>query len=357
MGRRLDIDQHYYSWTDVFPSGLEEWDAHNGRIPLITWEPWGTDLRSIAAGDHDDLIRARARSVASLGARVFLRWGHEPNSDWYPWSGIANNDPGQTNGPASYVAAYRRIHDVFEQEGARNVTWVWSPNSEDVPAESWNHWTEYYPGDAYVDWVGPDGYNWGASRSWSTWRSFADIFRGIYRDYAGRKPIMVAETASVEQGGSKADWLFDLWYEVEARMPRIGALVYFDVPPDWAARSSFEAAAALRRVATSSHFLRTGSSPRIERLRVERAGEPRGARVVFQISEPARVQVRVRDPDGGKASVLRRGWAPPRPRTVVWRLRGLARTSLDPGPYLLELVAGNGGGRHRVRSKRFRLGG
>src|SRR4051812_12015455 len=37
IGRKLDIDQHYYSWTNQFPSGLEQWDLNNARTPLITW--------------------------------------------------------------------------------------------------------------------------------------------------------------------------------------------------------------------------------------------------------------------------------------------------------------------------------
>src|SRR2546426_10053031 len=27
IGRKLDIDQHYYAWHDSFPSGLEQWDV------------------------------------------------------------------------------------------------------------------------------------------------------------------------------------------------------------------------------------------------------------------------------------------------------------------------------------------
>src|SRR5256885_2213761 len=66
------------------------------------------------------------------------------------------------------------------------------------PAAPWNHWTHYSPGDAYVDWVGIDGYNWGTTQSWSSWSSFASLVRPVYSDYAGRKPIMIAETASAE---------------------------------------------------------------------------------------------------------------------------------------------------------------
>src|SRR2546428_4989590 len=45
IGRKLDIDQHYYSWSNSFPSGLEEWDISAGRIPLVSWA--GTSLDTI----------------------------------------------------------------------------------------------------------------------------------------------------------------------------------------------------------------------------------------------------------------------------------------------------------------------
>jgi hypothetical protein len=257
IGRKLSVNQHYYAWTDTFPSGLEQWDIAGGRVPLVTWEPWGTSLDQILAGSFDSMIRARARGLKSLEAPVFLRWGHEMNGNWYPWSGYSNNDSGLTNGPAKYVSVYRHIHGIFESEGADNVVWVWSPNSEDVPNTSWNHWSNYYPGDAYVDWVGPDGYNWGTTKSWSSWRSFKSIFAPVYNDYAARKPIMIAETGSQEQGGSKARWITEIAVNLQQEMPAAKALVYFHCPTGWELTSSAEALEAFRALANLSHFLRT----------------------------------------------------------------------------------------------------
>jgi Glycosyl hydrolase family 26 len=238
VGRKLDIDHHYYGWKDTFPSGLEEWDLANGRIPLISWG--GTALDPILAGTADGMIRARARALHALRRPVFLRWGWEMNGNWASHDGLHNNDPGRTNGPAKYVAAWRHIHDLFVAEGATNVVWVWSPNGTDVPAAGWNHWTHYYPGDAYVDWVGIDGYNWGSTQSWSSWMSFRTIFEPVYRDYVGRKPIMIAETASAEAGGDKAAWLRDARQTIKTGLPGIAALVYFDTAKEtaWQVSSS-----------------------------------------------------------------------------------------------------------------------
>ncbi|HEX2027909.1 MAG TPA: cell wall-binding repeat-containing protein [Nitriliruptorales bacterium] len=258
LGRTLAIDHHFYAWTDAFPGPLERWDVEQGRIPLVTWEPWGTDLQSIASGAHDALIRQRAREVAAFGADVMLRLAHEMNGDWYPWSGDRNG--GGTTGPQRYVAAWRRVHDLFEAEGATNAVWVWAPNHVDVPQEPWNQWTSYYPGDAHVDWVGIDAYNWGRSQPWSSWTALADLIAPLYGDYAARKPLMVSETSSTEVGGDKAAWIAQARSDLKQRFPSVAGLVWFhvDKEQDWRIDSSTAAFSAFRDLAHDPYF--SGSS-------------------------------------------------------------------------------------------------
>jgi endoglucanase len=254
VGRKLAVDQHYYAWTDTFPSRLEERDLANGRIPLVSWR--GTTLSTIISGSTDAMIKARARGLKALAVPVFLRWGWEMNGDQYPWDGAHNNDFGQTDGPAKYVAAWRHIHDLFMSEGATNVVWVWAPNNADVPRKAWNSWRNYYPGDAYVDWVGIDGYNWGVTRSWSSWTSFASLFKPVYHDYAATKPIMIAETSSAELGGSKAQWIDDAHAAIKTLFPSIHAFIWFDVlkENDWRVNSSEPSLASYRAVAADPYF-------------------------------------------------------------------------------------------------------
>jgi hypothetical protein len=240
-GRRWAVHQKYYAWFSTgFPGASENDDWANGRVSLVTWEPWNFDhtalsahtLADIAAGRWDSTITGTANRIRSWGHPLFLRFAHEMNGNWYPWDGSHNG-----NDPSLYVAAWRHVHDLFVAAGATNAVWVWCPNNGDVPATSWNHWASYYPGDAYTDWVGIDGYNWGTSQPWSHWASFAAVFgsgtTGVYADYAAAKPIMIVETASAEAGGSKAQWITGMASSLQTSFPSVEAVLWFDAGSLW----------------------------------------------------------------------------------------------------------------------------
>lgn len=269
LGRKLDIDHRYWAWTDGWPyMGAapyhhERWDVENGRIPMVSWDYVGAgSLDRILDGTHDAVIRARARKVAEFGHPLFVRWGYEMNGSWMPWSGYQNG-----KSAAKYKAAWRYLHDMFTAEGARNAVWVWAPNAQDNPAEAWNDFRNYYPGDAYVDWVGIDGYNWGTTESWSRWESFASVFGRVYSAYASRKPIMIAEVGSTELGGSKSQWILRTAAAVRDRFPSIAAFVYFNENHggyDWKLSTSASAFAAFKTLAADPHF--DPSAPPVARL-------------------------------------------------------------------------------------------
>lgn len=252
IDRRWVIDNRFYSFEDWIDDRTR-WDIAQHTIPLITWEPhWPLD--EIIAGQHDDIFHARALGAKALQTEIFLRFGHEMNGNWYPWSGAMNG--GANGGPAKYIAAYRHVHDLFVQDGATNVVWIWCPLVTDVPAEAWNHWTNYYPGDDYVDWVGLDAYNWGTASSCCVWTTFASLITNLYNDYAARKPLMLPETSSAELGGDKGAWINDMHADLEHQFTAIKAVVWFDInkETDWRIASSPGALDAYRNMALDPYF-------------------------------------------------------------------------------------------------------
>lgn len=236
IGRQLDAVSFFQAWGDgshsVFHEAWVSAAAAGGRRVLLTWEPWSSGgsadqptyrLRRIVDGRFDRYITSWAKGLKAYGGRVFLRPMHEMNGNWYPWSGVTNG-----NTPRLYRLAWRHVHDIFARVGAKNVRWVWSPYVQDVP--STNRFESYYPGDAYVDVLGLDGYNWGACvPAYGGWRSFDNLFRNAYDRIArvASKPVWVAETASAPDGGDKPRWVKNMFGSIVDHYPRVRVVIWF----------------------------------------------------------------------------------------------------------------------------------
>ncbi|HYH48286.1 MAG TPA: glycosyl hydrolase, partial [Acidimicrobiia bacterium] len=248
LGRRLAIDHHFYPWDKEFPTARERVDLRDGRIPMISWNGKTLNL-AIGLGQHDELIRTRARAVKALGGKVLIRW---------MWEMDGRQKAEHTRHPALYVAAWRRIHDTFAEEGATNVQWVWCPNATAFRKQDARNAPAYYPGDDYVDWVCADGYNWAPGRKGDRWRSFASIYKDFYEwGIARGKPLMVGEYGAQERNpGEKAQWITDAREALKSQFPGIKAVVYFDANKDydWRVTSSPETLAAFRAMANDPWF-------------------------------------------------------------------------------------------------------
>lgn len=225
----------------------------NGNVPLVTWEPFTSantpsDVEvHIARGDYDTYLRAWAGRLAAFVAgpdgrpdtgddrRVYVRLGHEPNGDWYPWGAAVGG-----NRPSDYVAMWQRVRRLVMTAaglGPSTVQWVWAVNAEDVGGVRAE---EFYPGDGDVDWVAVDGYNWGSSEWWSSWRPAADVLGPMVdrlRALAPAKPLAVTEVASTTAGAdvaAKSAWITDLYSWLPAN--GVAMVVWFntDKETDWA---------------------------------------------------------------------------------------------------------------------------
>jgi beta-mannanase len=261
VGRRLDIVHLFQAWGSLDTSAFRfDWvmpAVSSGRRVLLTWEPWVPGrgprqsdyaLDRIVNGSHDAYIESWALALAGFGRPIWLRPMHEMNGAWYPWGGAV---PG--NRPEAFVAAWHHLRAIFRRAGASNVSWVWAPNSPDVPEG--DRFERFYPGDAHVDVLGIDGYNWGARfPTHGGWRTAEEVFAADLRrvEALAAKPIWITETASSSVGGDKAAWTRGL-VEFAQSWPRIKAVVWFDVDKecDWRLAETAEIAAAFGQVGSS----------------------------------------------------------------------------------------------------------
>lgn len=179
VGRKHASYLRYVGYGEPFP---HKWAAEvvaAGAMPQIAWEP-NNGLGEV----HDDAyLRGWAQAARHLGAPLLLRYASEMNGTWMPYSG----------NPDEYIRKWRLVYRVM-RETAPNVVMIWCPFGtprSTIPL--------YYPGDAYVDWVGVNVYavvhNDGDPLKPAA-DTQLDQLRFVYNLYADRKPIAICEYAA-----------------------------------------------------------------------------------------------------------------------------------------------------------------
>lgn len=260
LGRRVPQVVTFSDWNQPFPDLDARQARALGKTLQVTWEPWhfgnpgAVKLRDVAAGKYDAYIDSWANSARAFGGEIYLRFGHEMNGNWYPWSLSA-----QGGDSSVYVSAYRRVHERFRKAGASNVRWIWCFNAESVPQAAWNDPRKAYPGDDYVDAVGIDGYNFGDTTAHSRWQSFSQIFGGAYALASQawpKKPLFISETGCSSTGGDKAAWLRDMDETLRTKFPRVESLTWFEAAKeaDWRVLSTLGSAQTARALWKSPYY-------------------------------------------------------------------------------------------------------
>jgi hypothetical protein len=211
----------YYSSTQA------SFTAHDVTA-IITWSPGSTldgsdfSLANVLSGSYDAIFDAAAAKAAAWSGTLYIRMMHEMNGSWSSYApGINGNTAEQ------FVLAWQYVVRRFRSDGVTNVRWVWSPNvvntSSEVP------FAPLYPGDAYVDAVGLDGYNFGNPDD--AWMTPSEVFLSSYTELASltSKPLWIAEWGCGEDGGNKAAWITDFFFTViPTQMPRVRAVVVWN---------------------------------------------------------------------------------------------------------------------------------
>jgi mannan endo-1,4-beta-mannosidase len=210
-GRKPDMAGYFSGWVERFDSAFAETLHSNGVIPYVQIDPTDASIAAIADGDYDDYLTTYADSVRAFGKPVIIGFGHEMNAPWYSW--------GYGHVPAAtFVAAWRHLVTVFRQQGADNVTWLWTIQADETgtgPIAAW------WPGPQYVNWVGIDGFYYGPTDTFD--RVFGRTIAQV-RVFTNR-PVLLSETA-VGPGAGQYVKIVDL-FEGMAKAKTLG-LVWFD---------------------------------------------------------------------------------------------------------------------------------
>lgn len=277
LGRRpaVTVSFTYLPMTrqqGVFVDQAAKQVRDGGGVLLLTVEPMaGLDRVTDSAARS---LAVRLRRYERAGVPTMVRFGHEMNGSWYPWA----------QKPAPYVAAFRRVAQQVHRLTSSGAM-LWAPNyGGGYPFTGGQHqaqagtpdataldtdgdgavtgaddpYAPYYPGDAYVDWVGMtlchfgNVYPWGENEVPEPGK-FAALLTGTYNGLNGdetavpdfyadwavahRKPLAIPETGALYAPGRGGDgqlaikqgwWKQALAPDLRTRFPRLRLIGWFE---------------------------------------------------------------------------------------------------------------------------------
>ena len=226
VGAPMDIVATFVGFDEAFPSEFasSSMGSSTQKTLLVFWEP-STGYDDVIAGTFDTQIQAFAAAAKSYGQPVILVPFEEPNLNEEVW-GFSQGD----NTPLKFIKAWQHVHDYFAD--APNVKFAFDINNISVPNEPDNSAASFYPGDAYVDYVGVDGFN--MLNDGDQWQTPEQVFGPALASLAPfNKPVYIFSVSSAEDP-RKAQWTTDFFSWLKAN-PQIKGFVWFNTNKerDW----------------------------------------------------------------------------------------------------------------------------
>jgi cellulose synthase/poly-beta-1,6-N-acetylglucosamine synthase-like glycosyltransferase len=248
LGGAFDVSAKvHHEFVDFAPGSVErlrqavDRAATANQVAMLSWEPKfaGRPLEStgliaqIDAGAFDDYLAGAAAALRDTKQPILLRFAPEMDhvsDELHPWSGEQ---------PELFISAWRRIHAIFQEQGASNVLFAWTPGGYLVDgvfaSDAW------YPGDDVVDLVGFTAYAFWVWEEWDEERAATHAYRSpeelILPRYEALlehgKPVIIPElgiSLHPTQQAEQAAWLVALIDFIDRDLPELAAIVYFHAP-------------------------------------------------------------------------------------------------------------------------------
>lgn len=214
VGKHPAVYEEFIAWGQYLPAITHDATAAQARLMIHITTAFGSREAitpgGIAAGKGDSWLVGLNRAISASGLVTYVRLMAEMDAYWNPYS--AYNAKGSYRGAAHSPAAYRRawkrvtlilrggnvahIDSVLAHLKlpplhatgslpAGQVAMLWVPQSSGSPEVPGNQPRAYWPGKAWVDWVGTDFY--------SKFQNFRGL-SSFYRAFRG-KPFVFGEYA------------------------------------------------------------------------------------------------------------------------------------------------------------------
>ena len=185
-----------------FPSG--------GLADIANWTP----------GDNSYVDQQVAKWVTRLGSLtgpVLVRMWHEMNDGGNAYS--TNTNAGNTT--ANYVKAWKNVVTYLRAQLPNKIYFIWCQGGHLANPSFASAW---FPGDAYIDWIGTDSYA-NSSNNCPSINNIQTIFDGMTS--ASSKPIFVCELGYDQGCASRVTNINNTLPKFKAN-PRVKACIYWD---------------------------------------------------------------------------------------------------------------------------------
>ena len=115
--------------------------------------PTSDDRNTWSEGDTRDVIMWKfislTKRLKEYNEPVLFRLNNEMNSDWTSYCGLMT-----LNDPDIFIATWRRLYNIFKEEGVQNCIWIFNPIGTTIPYCNWGEDMSYFPGVDYVQALG-----------------------------------------------------------------------------------------------------------------------------------------------------------------------------------------------------------
>ncbi len=217
VGKHPAVYGEFVNWGQSIHYAFNDAAGAHARLMLhISTGPAGHGVitpQQIAEGQGDSYLLTLSGLIASHAEPVYVRLMPEMNNanNAYCAVNLDGSSRGPAYAPAQFIAAWRRVVTVLRGGAVARIdaqlaglgqpplkgvaaggslaqspiAFVWTPETAGTPNIASNSAAAYWPGDAYVDWVGTDFY--------SKFPNFSGLDT-FYKEFPG-KPFAFGEWA------------------------------------------------------------------------------------------------------------------------------------------------------------------
>jgi hypothetical protein len=139
-----------------------------------------SDFDLVANGGANGYFETLAKNLVANGfGSSYIRLGWEMNGNWMGWSICNQDDSALTSWAGDFVPAFRNIVTSMRSVSGANFKFVWNPDESSNTSCPGANMENFYPGDAYVDEVALDAYDWIGEPTSSDQARWSDLLNGV----------------------------------------------------------------------------------------------------------------------------------------------------------------------------------